>query len=136
MKPSAKGIVIGGLVDVVSSIVLGVALGVYVALSRGLDLTDERLHGGIAAAIHSSIGLYGVQLAIGIACSVLGGYVAAGLARRDKLVNGILASWLCVGIGVSCLLAANVSESLPARVVSVVITPLSYLLGAFLRTRR
>ncbi len=132
MKLSSKGIVIGGLVDVVLSVVLGVALAVYVVLSRGLEVRDERVHHAIAVAIQSSTGLYGAKLAIGIACSVLGGYVAARLARRDELVNGILASWLCVGIGAYCLFAATVSESQFAQVVCIAITPLWYLLGAFL----
>jgi len=136
MKLSPKGIVIGGLVDVALSVVIGVALSLYVVVSRGLAVRDERVHAAIAAAIQSSIWLYSAQLATGVACSVLGGYVAAGIARHDKLVNGILASWLCVGIGESCLFAVTVPGSWLPRVVCIAITPLWYLLGAFLRTKR
>ena len=53
----------------------------------------------IASLIHSSAWLYGLQLTIGLGCSVLGGYVAAWIAKHDEPLNGLLSSFLCAAIG-------------------------------------
>lgn len=136
MKISFKGIVIGGITDVVLSGILGIPFSLYVITSRGLlNLPKDQLGTAVVATIHNSIGLYAVQLLIGLSCSVFGGYVAARLAKHDEILNGVLASWLCVGIGVYAFALGKVSESLPVHLVLIAVTPACYALGAYLRRR-
>jgi FixJ family two-component response regulator len=75
VKVSLKGVLIGGIVDVVSSSLMGIPLAVY-ALSK-VDVAHtpkEQLGSAIVAVSHETPWLYGTQLLIGLACSVLGGY--------------------------------------------------------------
>jgi hypothetical protein len=37
----------------------------------------------------------------GCLCSILGGYVAAWLAKHDELLNGALSAWLCIAFGIA-----------------------------------
>jgi hypothetical protein len=46
------------------------------------------------AVSHATPWLYGAQLLVGLACSVLGGYVAAWLAKHDELLNRTLSAFL------------------------------------------
>lgn len=136
MKVSFKGIAIGGITDVVLSGILGIPLSIYVISTQGLlGLPKDQL--GIAAveAIHSNVGLYSVQLFIGLSCSIFGGYIAAWLAKHDEILNGVLASWLCVGIGVYSLVFGKASDSVPLHFALVAITPICYALGAYLRQK-
>ena len=130
---SAKGILIGGLTDVVLSGILGIPLTIYVIASRNLSLLNrERMQAAVIAAVHESVALHSVQLLIGVSCSVLGGYVAGRIAKRSELLNGMLASWLCVGIGVYYLALGKSSEPWGLHMLLIGVTPLCYLLGAYL----
>ena len=41
---------------------------------------------------------------VGAACSVLGGYVAARIAKRDEILNTAVSSFLCVGMELYAML--------------------------------
>jgi hypothetical protein len=77
-KISIPGVIIGAVVDVVSSVVLGLPIGIY-ALSK-VDLAHtpkDQVHAAIIAATHGNAVIYWSQLAVGLACS----FWAAGLRR-------------------------------------------------------
>jgi hypothetical protein len=134
---SPAAIVVGGVCDVVLSGVLGVPLVIYTASSRGLTkLPREELQGAVVAAIHSAPALYAVQICIGVGCSMLGGFIAASIAKQQRLLNGVLASWLCIGFGVYSLIRGPGGESVPVHLALIAVTPLCYLLGASLRSKR
>src|SRR5689334_16975759 len=98
---SVLAIVVGGVCDVVLSGLLGAGLVLYVMFSRGLPrLPKEQLQSTLIAMIHSTPGLYITQLAIGLGCSILGGFIAASIAKHRRVLNGVLAAWLCVGLGI------------------------------------
>src|ERR1700730_16739332 len=90
-RPGARvsfvGVVIGGIVDVFASSLLALPLVIYVMVRYEL-LDAPKGSAAIASSIHSSAWLYGLQLAIGLACSALGGYVAAWIAKHNELLNG------------------------------------------------
>jgi hypothetical protein len=84
-KVSVKGVLIGGIVDVVTSVVLGLPFAIY-AISK-VDLSNTpgtQASAAVTAVIHGNVLLYVGQLLVGRACSVLGGYVAAWLAKHDE----------------------------------------------------
>src|SRR5262249_37403445 len=128
-KLSAKAIIIGGVVDVLSSMVLGGFLTAYVMARRGVHSTNSSaLHTSVINAINQSWVLHGTQFLIGYGCSVLGGYVAAWLARQSHVLNGALASWLCVGIGIYSLVSPSAVQTPLFTVLSIVATPFCYVL--------
>jgi len=131
---SALAILLGGVSDVVLSGILGVPLVLYVVATRGLTrLSGVELESAVTAALRDSPALYAVQVSIGLGCSILGGFVAALIAKQRHLLNAVLAAWLCVAIGVYSLVAGVGASSVPLQLGSIAVTPLCYLLGAQLR---
>src|ERR1700690_3317655 len=118
-RPGARvsfvGVAIGGITDVVASSLLAIPLVIYVTVKYDL-LHAPGGSAAIAASIHSSAWLYGLQLAIGLGCSVLGGYIAARTAKHDELLNGLLSSFLCTAIGVYSISARKDSQSMLTQV--------------------
>jgi hypothetical protein len=64
---------------------------------------------------------------------VAGGFIAASLSKQRRLLNGILASWLCLGIGIYAAFSGLGTSAVWLEVVSIALTPMCYLLGARLR---
>jgi|SRR5882724_7393300 len=134
---SIKAVFLGGVTDIVASTMLGIPLGIYVVASHGLtNLHEDALRSAVVAAVHDSPSLYAAQLLIGLGASILGGFVAASLARDNKRLNGILASWLCVGIGIRALITGQDGMSPVVVALMIALTPLCYFSGASLQAKR
>jgi hypothetical protein len=134
---SIKAVLLGGFADIAASTLFGVPLGIYVVSSRGFaNLHKDALRSAVVAAVHNSPTLYAAQLVIGFGSSILGGYVAASLTGESKRLNGILAAWLCVGMGVHALVTGQDGMSPVVVAFMIALTPLCYLLGATLQARR
>jgi uncharacterized YccA/Bax inhibitor family protein len=133
---SPLAVIVGSVVDVALSAILGILLGLYVVASRGWSqVPADQLSRALVAAMHQDLSLHAAQLAIGFGCSVLGGFVAASIAKQRRLYNGVLASWLCVGIGIFSQLPDFTRASLVWRLATVALTPACYLAGAYIRTK-
>jgi hypothetical protein len=131
-KVSIRGVVVGGITDIVATVILTFPLVLYVIA----DLTDtlnDPLQAAVTATIQGSPLLYGLESVIGLACSVLGGYVAARVAKHDELLNGFLASSLPVALGVYSLATANDSGPLLVPVLLLMASPLCSGFGGHLR---
>jgi hypothetical protein len=134
---SIKAVFFGGVTDIVASTILGIPFGIYVVSSHELtNLHKDALRSAVVAVVHGSPFLYAAQLFIGFGSSILGGYVAASLARENKRLNGILAAWLCMGIGVYALVTGQDGMSPVTVALMIAVTPLCYLLGASLQAKR
>lgn len=136
-KISIKAVLIGGVVDVFSPAILALPLTLYV-MSR-LDVThipQDRLSAAVTAAMHGNPLIYGIQLALGMAGSALGGYVAGLIARHDHMLNGALSSWLCLAIGVYTLSAGKNSHSLTMEILMLASSPVLALCGGYIASRR
>jgi hypothetical protein len=134
---SIKAVFLGGIADIAASTILGVPLGIYVVSSRRLaNLHKDALRSAFVSAVHGSPSLYAAQLSIGFGSSILGGFVAASLARENKRLNGILAAWLCVGIGIHALFTGQDGISPFEIAFMIALTPLCYLAGASLQAKR
>ena len=134
IKVSFRGVVVGGIVDVVASGLLGVPLVIYVMLKHDL-LHSPPSSAAITSALHAS-GLYGLQLAIGLSCSVLGGYIAASIAKHDELLNGLLSSFLCTALGAYSVFSGKASESPRTQTLLLIASPAFAFLGGYLRQRQ
>lgn len=137
MKISLKGVLIGGIVDVLSSSLLGVPLAIYAVSKVDLAHTPrEQLGSAVAAVSHATPWLYGTQLLLGLACSVLGGHVAAWLASHDELLNGALSSFLCLAIGIYSIASGKDSHTLWVQILMLISAPVCGFLGGYLRLRQ
>jgi hypothetical protein len=137
VKVSLKGVLIGGIVDILSSSVLGVPFAVY-ALSK-VDLAHtpkDQLGHAIAAVSLGTPWLYATQLLVGLACSVLGGYVAAWPAKHHELLNGTLSSFLCVAIGIYSIASGKDSHAHWVQMLILISAPVSGFFGGYLRVRQ
>lgn len=128
-KISIGGILLGGITDIVSTFVLGLPTGL-VALSR-LDyahIPQERLHGAIAAAL-AAPSVFAAQTFAGLIGSFLGGVVAAGVARRNELLNGALSAVLCISLGIVVLITGHNQYPLWLDMLGMVAGPAAGLAG-------
>jgi len=130
-KISIKGVFLGGITDVLTTNILAVPLIIYVMANIDRSHTPkEQLGAARIAALHGSVLLYTVQFLIGAGCSILGGYVAARLAKHDELLNGSLSSYLCMGIGLYSVVAGKESSWLLLELIGLAASPALGLLAA------
>jgi hypothetical protein len=130
VRVSFVAVVLGGITACVASTILTLPFVIYVMVKY------DPLHApeGSAARAFSvySIGwLY--ALAIGFGCSVVGGYIAARVAKHDELLNGLLSSFLSIAIGIYPVVSSWHSQSAFAGIFSLLAAPAFALLGGYLR---
>lgn len=136
-KISIKGVLVGGIVDVASSFILGLPFAVYVIIKVQLAHTPvDQVGAAVKAATFESVPIYLVTLAVGMGCSVLGGYVAARLAKRHELLNGALASILCILLGIYAVRSGKDPHPIIFQIFLIAISPALSLLGGYLRLRQ
>lgn len=129
-------VLVGGVVDVVSSVLVGLPLGLYLALRLDLaHMPREQAHQALTAAMHAPSILI-PQMTIGFLCSVLGGYVAAVMAGHHERLNGALASYLCIGAGLFEVFRGTSTFSLPLQILFLALAPVCSLAGGILRERQ
>jgi hypothetical protein len=132
-KISVKGVVVGGVTDIFATVIFTLPLIVYLIATQVTGTPKVPLQAAVMAAIRANPLLYGLESLIGLACSVLGGYVAARVAKHDELLNGLLASFLSVGLGVHSLATGNDSGPLLLPVLLLIASLLCSALGGHLR---
>lgn len=136
IKISFRAVLAGGAADVLSTIVLFSLLSSYVMITNGFTETKPEILGPqISNAIHNSSILFGFQTVIGLICSILGGYIAARVAKQDEVENAIAASLIFVIFGIYTILA-DTTDALALNVFSTLITPFFYRLGAQVRIKQ
>jgi hypothetical protein len=136
-KISIKGALVGGIVDVVSSVVLTMPISIYEVAKLSLSHTPKDQLGSMAAsALHGNASLYAMQLAIGLCCSMLGGYVAARIAGHDELLNGAASATLCVVLGLFTIGFGMDSNPVWAQLLLLVASPAFGFLGGYMRIRQ
>jgi hypothetical protein len=151
-KISIKAVLIGGVVDVFSTMVLALPLTFYV-MSR-LDIAHmppDRLSAAVTAAMQGNPLVYGIQLALGMAGSILGGYVAGLIARHDHTLNAgapdkpgfgllgwnaALSSWLCIALGIYTVAAGKSSHSVGVDILMFALSPILAFGGGYIVQRR
>jgi hypothetical protein len=98
---SIIGVLLGGVVDIVSTNILAFPFAIYVVLRLNMaHVPKDHLQAAIASAFHGGVFGFVIQWVLGGAGSMIGGYVAAWIAKRDQVLNGTLSSYLCLAIGI------------------------------------
>jgi hypothetical protein len=129
-KISIKGVLVGGIIDVVMSVGLGLPFAIYAMSKVDLSHTpNAQATSTVTAVIHGNMPLYIGQLLVGFVCSMLGGYVAAWLAKHDELLNGALSSFLCVALGIYTIASGKDSSALGGQVLLLLASPTLALVG-------
>lgn len=137
-KLSILGIFIGGVLEVVATNILAMPLLMYVLFTRidFMSMSSEELTAALLQTLKGDWVLFATQLLIGSLCSIMGGYIAAWIAKHDELLNGALSAWLCFAIGVYGVATGAGSESLLLTILGFVLSPALGLLGGYLRLLR
>jgi len=93
-----KGVLIGGIVDLALSSMVGVIHMNYIINSQHLYelYPKEEVIGKYLQILQNDPISMLVSLIIGSTFSILGGYIAAKIAKHDELLNGALTSIFCV----------------------------------------
>jgi len=137
MKVSILGVLVGGVVDVVASVLGGLPFALYstfkLSPSQRMGLHSSE---AVSAAIHANLPLYSAQLAVGLLCSILGGYVAASIAKRHERLNGTLSCFLCVSMGIPIMLLGLESDPRWVQFLMLVASPVLAFVGGDLRLRQ
>ncbi|MGD0632115.1 MAG: hypothetical protein ABR987_22515 [Terracidiphilus sp.] len=129
-KVSIKGVLLGGVVDVLSSLIFGVLFAVLV-------IVFFHVFGRVPHKTVTASPLFETSLImIGVAGSTLGGFVAARLAKHDELLNAGLSSYLCVLLGIYEWSRGIDHSPSYAQALLMISGPVFSLLGGYLRLRQ
>jgi hypothetical protein len=136
-KISFKGVIIGGITDIVSTNIVTAPLLLYimVPLVRA-KVPHEKLMEATMNAIRDNHFYYALMAFLGGSCSLLGGYISARIAKHDEILNGTLAAWLCVGSGIYGMITQYSSGPLWEHLASLIFSPLLAAFGGYLRLRQ
>lgn len=128
---SFKGVAIGNIVDIVATNIVMTPIMIYILASAGAASLPDH---DSANLLQASTVYVAASSILGGVCSVLGGYVSARIAARDELLNGALASILCIGFGVYAVI--NGTGRLWLDVLDLPLSPALGALGGYLRSRQ
>lgn len=123
---SYRAIAIGAIVDVAASM-LGTLITVIYLVNRIVVAQGPAATHPGAPPIAPPPGTSLALLLIGLAGCVLGGYVAARIAKRDALLHGAASTFLVVLLTFGA--AFSKDANVPLQVVAIVLSPLFGLAG-------
>lgn len=126
---SLTGVVIGSIVDIVSTNVTVLPVMIYILISSGRPLNTPE---SLAQVLMESGTFRSASVILGASCSVLAGYVAARIAKHDEVLNGALSSILCIATSLYSVLSGGPLLHLALLPVSPVLGGL----GGYLHSRR
>jgi Mg2+/citrate symporter len=133
-KVSFLGFLVGGIVDVVSSNIWGIAITVYIVISyKLLSAAPAQITLRVLQIMKIDPWIIAANMFVGGLCSILGGYIGALIAKHDELLNGALSAYLCVLIGLFSIITGAYSTSLIVALLSLLIDPLLCMFGGYLR---
>lgn len=131
---SIRSILVGGLIDVFVSSLLGAVSVVFVLLLLSVAHTNPDSTPAVTDGIvHGNPIFIGAQVVIGALCSFLGGYIAARLARHDEKLNGAVSSVLSVASGLIAIAMGHNPDQLVIQIVSLPLKPLFGFAGGAYR---
>ena len=134
-KISIVGVLIGGVVDIVSTNIFSFPLLMFVMFTQinFLGMSQEELTNALTQTIYGNWIIFTIQFMIGCFCSFLGGYIAALIAKHDELINGGLSSYLCIAIGIYSLFKGVDNAPWYLIIIGFILSPAMATLGGYLR---
>ncbi|HTS89909.1 MAG TPA: hypothetical protein VMG41_15550 [Gemmatimonadales bacterium] len=134
---SPIGVIVGGIVDMVATMILTLPVLVSVAADLHLAGVPPALRTQLLNdAMRSNVGVYGLLTLLGAAGSVIGGYVGAALAKRAEVLNGALTAYFCVGVSLWSILHGPQQMPLWIHWLLLPVSPALGALGGYWRQVR
>jgi len=137
-KLSFKGFILGSIADIVGTNIWGFFLIIYLISQYPIQVTSssQELTEQLSSIIAANPPIYILNLLIGSAFSILGGFVAAQIAKHDELLNGALSAFLCVITQVYSIVQGNSTFPLVVQILSLLLSPALGALGGYLKLRQ
>ena len=135
-RVSIVGIVVGGIADVGLSIFLSLPLSIYAVMVAAASHTPKQQVPQTATAFMHRPSILISAMVIGFACSMFGGYLSAFIARRDEILNGGFAAFLCVGLGIWSIATHLSSDPLWMQILLLIASPIVSCAGGYLRLKQ
>ena len=135
-RVSAKGVLVGGIVDIVATFLLAMPLMMVAMVQLDLaGLPERERTAALIEAMSSRSSYYYIGLGLGSLCSILGGIVAARIAGHDERLNGALSAWLCLLSGLYSWGTGDAETSTVAHAGYLVLSPSLGAFGGYLQQR-
>jgi hypothetical protein len=135
-KQSLIGVLVGGVTNIVAANLLGVPIAAYIMTMTGvLGLPTTERKAIYLAVLHANPPLFALSLATWGFCSILGGYVAARIARNNEVVVGAFSSWTCVLLAANALVQGLPGQPIWQFLVWLPGSPLLAALGGYVMQR-
>ena len=126
---SVKGVLIGGVVDIVSTNLFAIPVVTVAVFSIARSTPSAATHQAALMTLIATPPYKVATFVTGASASILGGYVAAWLAKHDELLNGAFSAYLCVALGLIGMVTVTASPA--DRLLELAMMPLSPALGLF-----
>jgi hypothetical protein len=137
-RVSAKGLLVGGVLDIGATLVLSIPLmAVAMARLNLAQLPELQRTAALMKAMGPGSSYYLIGLGLGSVSSALGGYAAARIAKHDERLNGALSAWLCMLSGIYSWATGAYAATALAHIGYLVLSPALGAFGGYLfeRTR-
>jgi hypothetical protein len=132
-KISFKGVLIGALADIVGVNLWILIVSIYIVEKyQLLTLPSGEIATQLTAHFSQDSTVASLSIIVGFSFTAAGGYIAALVAKHDELLNGTLASFLSVLIGLHSITSTPITYVL----VGVILNPLLGFIGGYLRLRQ
>ena len=123
--------------DIIATSLLSIPLFVYLAATQDLSrVPPEEAGVAMVAALQGAPALQLAAWMLGLAATILGGYMAALIARAPHVLHGALSAWLCMGIGIHAIASGGDGAPLWQHLLALVLSPAFGALGGYLRLRQ
>lgn len=135
-RVSLVGVLVGGITDIattnIAAVPLVLAEAVYLRM-RAPELDQTK---ALLSALHTDPVMRASILVVGGLCSILGGYVAARIAKRAELLNGALSSVLGAGLSILAIVTGRSHEPLAQSILAIAVSPVLGAIGGYVCIRR
>ncbi|MDE3111747.1 MAG: hypothetical protein KGN00_05020 [Chloroflexota bacterium] len=91
---NVRAVVIGALVDTIGTLIVGLLFDAAVSAAYAAPSPDA-----LAAMVYHSVPLQLAQLALGLALTAIGAYVAAHIAKKEPLLHAFAVGVISTAIG-------------------------------------
>ncbi|MEK6620811.1 MAG: hypothetical protein AABZ26_07560 [Chloroflexota bacterium] len=112
-----RAVLVGSLVDISGSIVVGGAILAFAGAVMGATSPEQ-----LSAAFDGSTGLQALSLVLGLAFVSLGAYVAARVARTAERLHAFAVGIISTTVGFAFVFAAPESSPFWYQAVSLILT--------------
>jgi hypothetical protein len=132
-KISYKAVIIGSITDIITTNITAAPLFFYIlhTMSKA-GMSQAEIQSTVLLTYRTDPIYFTLGMFLGGLCSILGGYVSARIAKEHELLNGALASFLCVGGGVYSLFVGSSGQPLWYHLLAIFLSIVLATLGGYI----